>query len=241
VDRALFLETLTTDSRLLAEAAALDMTAVVPYCPGWTVRNAVQHVSEVYEHKVAAIDARGRRPEPWPPTWPADRDPLEWFADARTRLLATLARSDPAAPSWTWWPADQTVAFWVRRMAQETAVHRVDVQAATGTAAAVNAELALDGIDEVLLLMLAGDWRDDPQPELTGLVDIASGHRTWRVKMTPAEVTVDGVGTPDATIAGEASPLLLWLWGRAPDSAVEVTGNNGAAIRLRRRLALATQ
>ena len=42
------------------------------------------------------------------------------------------ARFDPAAPSWTWWPDDQTAGFWLRRMAQETAVHRVDVELPLG-------------------------------------------------------------------------------------------------------------
>ena len=176
VDREGYLETLEADSRLLAEAAARDLTAAVPCCPGWTVRDAVEHVAEVYEHKLAAIERGGERPEPWPPAWPADRDPLDWFADARERLLDTLTRTDPAAPSWTWWPPDQTAGFWLRRMAQETAVHRVDVEAATGAAAPVDAALALDGIDEVLELMLAGDWASDPQPDLTGTVDVAAGN-----------------------------------------------------------------
>ena len=33
-----------------------------------------------------------------------------------------------------------------------------------------------DGIDEVLEAMLAGDWASDPQPDLTGTVDVAAGN-----------------------------------------------------------------
>ena len=242
MEHARCLETLEADSRLLAQAASRNLNAAVPHCPGWTVRDAVEHVAQVYEHKIAAIERRGDKPEPWPPIWPEDRDPLEWFADASERLLDTLARTDSLAPTWTWWPPDQTAGFWVRRMAQETAVHRIDVEAATGSATPIDADLAVDGIDEVLLLMLAGDWGDDLQPDLTGTVGIVTGDRMWRVAMTPDEVTVDSAdGGTEATVAGEASPLLLWLWGRAADSAVEVTGDRGAAARLRRRLALATQ
>ena len=40
-------------------------------------------------------------------------------------------------------------------------MHRADVEAAAGTVTPVDRELALDGIDEVLLMMLAGDWSDD--------------------------------------------------------------------------------
>lgn len=58
--------------------------------------------------------------------------------------------------------------------------------------------------------------------------------------MTADEVTVtEGASAADATVVAEPTPLLLWIWGRAPDSAVEVTGDGGAASRFRKRLALA--
>ena len=242
MERATYLSHLDSDSRLLAEAAARDIAAEVPFCPGWTVREAVEHVARVYEHKLAAIESRGSRPDPWPPAWPPDRDPLDWFADVRERLLDTLANVDPAQPSWTWWPPDQTAGFWVRRMAQETVVHRVDVEAATGATTPVDAELALDGVDEVLEMMLAGDWSSEPQPDLIGTVQVGTADRLWRVDMAPTEVTVhpDG-GTSDAAVTGQPSPLLLWLWGRASDAEVQVSGDRHAPGRLRKRLALATQ
>jgi uncharacterized protein (TIGR03083 family) len=242
MDRARYLSVLDADSHLLAEAATRDLAAAVPNCPGWTIRKAVEHVAEVYEHKIAAIERCGERPEPWPPSWPTDRDPLAWFADARQRLLDTLVRTDASAPSWTWWPADQTAGFWLRRMAQETAVHRFDVEGATGAPTPIDAALALDGIDEVLLVMLAGDWSTEPQPDLTGTVEVASDGRTWHVAMAPTEVTVTlGGGEPGATVTGEPSALLLWLWGREPDSGIQIGGDRQTGSRLRQRLALATQ
>ncbi len=48
------------------------------------------------------------------------------YADLRALLVA---RPD-SAPTWSWWPADQSVGFWVRRMAHETAVHRWDAEGA---------------------------------------------------------------------------------------------------------------
>jgi uncharacterized protein (TIGR03083 family) len=240
MDRTRYLATLTSDSNLLGAAAATDLTAAVPFCPGWTVRDVVEHIAEVYEHKLAAIASHGERPQPWPPPWPKDRDPLAWFSDARQRLVEVLTVADPMAPSWTWWPPDQTVGFWVRRMAHETAVHRVDVEAAVGTAQPIDADLALDGVDEVLHLMLAGDWSTEPQPDLTGIVEIATGGQSWRVAMAPEEVIVGVTETASAIVSGEPSVVLLWLWGRARDG-VEITGQRTAAERLRKRLALATQ
>src|SRR5438034_4102763 len=92
----------------LADAADQDLTADVPTCPGWSVTDLVNHVAEVYEHKIASTELQ-QAPDPWPPKWPADRDPVEWFRDAHGRLLAMFNAHEPTDPSPTWWPDDQTV------------------------------------------------------------------------------------------------------------------------------------
>ncbi|HEV2889448.1 MAG TPA: maleylpyruvate isomerase family mycothiol-dependent enzyme [Frankiaceae bacterium] len=240
MERERFLELLRTDGDLLLLTARRGLDATVPTCPGWTVRDAVSHTAQVYEHKLACIALGGPKPEPWPPAWP-DRDPLDWYADAHARLVATLTTTDPAAPSHTWWPDDQTAGFWVRRMAQETAVHRADVESAFGDVTPIDAELAVDGVDEVLTMMLADDWSDLPQPDLNGTASVETGGRRWHVAMTTDDVAVaESDGPAEATVSGEPSDVLLWLWGRAPDGAVRIDGDAGAARRFRERLALAT-
>jgi uncharacterized protein (TIGR03083 family) len=242
VDNSRYLELLETDGHLLRVAATGNLDKAVPACPGWTVRDAVEHTAEVYEHKIACIQLGGARPDPWPPIWSSARDPLVWFDAAHASLLENLRTADPTGPSWTWWPADQSVGFWIRRMVQETAIHRVDVQSATDGVTPIDTELAIDGIDEVLVMMLAGDWTDDPQPGSSGIVVVNAGHRAWRVEFSPTEIKVDQVADKSATqVTGEPSPLLLWLWGRAPDSSVRFAGDIDVAHRLRERLALATQ
>ncbi|HVE98497.1 MAG TPA: maleylpyruvate isomerase family mycothiol-dependent enzyme [Mycobacteriales bacterium] len=240
--RERYLELLNQDGALLRTAAERDLDAPVPSCPGWTARDVVTHTAEVYEHKLACVALAGEKPDPWPPEWPADRDPLEWFDDAHTRVVAMLRETDPAAPSWTWWPADQTAGFWVRRMAQETAMHRVDTELASGASTPIDAELAVDGIDEVLMLMFAGDWTGDEEPELTGTVAVAAPARRWTIRMSPDLVDVEEAEQEvEATVAGEPSPLLLWLYGRAPIDVVSVYGSADVVDRLRARLAIATR
>lgn len=243
MQRHRYLELLAADGALLSSTAARDLDSAVPSCPGWTVRDAVLHTAEVYEHKIAAIALSGTRPDPWPPQWPTDRDPLAWFDDAHGRVLDVLRSTDPTAPSWTWLPTDQTAGFWLRRMAQETAVHRADVELAFGTATPVDPELAVDGIDELLDLMLGGDWSDEPEPDLVGITGLTTAGRAWTVRMLADQVDItDGVDSEAAaTITGDPSPLLLWLYGRAGDDAVGLTGDAELAARLRKRLALATQ
>ncbi|MDP9397978.1 MAG: maleylpyruvate isomerase family mycothiol-dependent enzyme [Actinomycetota bacterium] len=242
MDRLSFLRLLESDGRVLRAAAERDPAAAVPTCPGWTVRDVVEHTAEVYEHKIACIRLGGPRPDPWPPNWPADRDPLAWFADAHGRLLDLLHDTDPATPSWTWWPPDQSAGFWVRRMAQETAVHRTDVQSAYDAMTPVDPALAVDGVDEVLHLMLAGDWSEDPQPDSVGTIVVATGGRTWRMALESDHVGVtDEDAVAAARVDGDPSELLLWLWGRRPQSVVRTGGDEVMIRRLRERLALATQ
>ena len=241
MDRAQYLDLLRSDGELLRATAAGDLTLAVPPCPGWTISDVVRHTAEVYEHKMACIRLGGAQPHPWPPSWPADLDPLAWFADAHSRLLTVLAETDPSAPSWTWWPEEQTASFWVRRMAQETAVHRADVQSAVGALTPIDRALALDGIDEVLQMMLAGDWSDVPQPGSTGYIAVTADGRGWTVHLRPSHIEVlEGDQPADAHVGGSPSDLLLWLWGRLPDSAVTASSELAAVRLLRQRLALAT-
>jgi uncharacterized protein (TIGR03083 family) len=151
--------------------------------------------------------------------------------------------SGPTTPSATWWPADQTVGFWARRMAHETAVHRVDAELAAGESMAVDADLATDGIDELLRVMLEGDWTDDPEDALMGQrVAIETGGRRWLITLDRGAVGVsEGEGDADESIEGDPSDVLLWLWGRAADDAITTSGDPGLHSLLRERLLMATQ
>jgi uncharacterized protein (TIGR03083 family) len=242
MEYASFVDRVGEDGRRLRAVAEGRLPADVPSCPGWTVRDLVWHVAEVYEHKIACT-LLGAAPDPWPPEWPDDRDPLEWFADAHGRLLALFARSEPTTPSATWWPPDQTVGFWARRMAHETAVHRVDAELAAGSATPIDHDLATDGIDEILTRMLAGDWSEDPDDAATGQrVAIEAGGRAWTVVLGREAVEVaEGERDVVARVAGDPSDADLWLWGRAADGRVDRTGDQDALAVLRRRLVLATQ
>lgn len=242
MDYATYVQHARADGRRLAEVADGRLAADVPSCPGWSVRDLVRHVAEVYEHKIACTLLQ-QAPDPWPPEWPADRDPVEWFDDAHTRLLEMFERSEPSTPSATWWPPDQTVGFWARRMAHETAVHRADAELAAGTLTPIDADLATDGVDEILHLMLAGDWSEAPDDAATGhWVAVVTGGRTWVVELSREAVAVDeGDQLRDATVEGDPSDVVLWLWGRAGDDRVTRSGDAEALRVLRARLVLATQ
>jgi uncharacterized protein (TIGR03083 family) len=251
---ATYLQLLRADAARLALVAEGTLAKPVPTCRGWRVRDVVLHTGEVYLHKVACMRL-GRAParqEYLPEAYDAEDNPVRWFRDALAVLLRELESRGPSAPSYTWWPPDQTVGFWYRRMAQETAVHRVDVESAVDAVGPVDDALALDGIDEVLRIMLAnpvaqqaaeGDGHRDPaRVTPAGLVAVRTGTHAWRVELGSGVPRVTpGHRSADATVTGEPSELLLWLWGRRPRSAVQATGMQSLVDELRERLAVATQ
>jgi len=113
---------------------------------------------------------------------------------------------------------------------------------AFGPPSPVDGALALDGIDEVLHMMLAGDWSEDRQPGSTGHVTIAAEERTWTVRIRPDDIEViDDGQSAETQVVGAPSDLLLWLWGRLPDTAVALIGHHAQVRTLRQRLRLATQ
>jgi uncharacterized protein (TIGR03083 family) len=230
------------DCERIAVIADGHLDVEVPPCPGWTVQSVVTHLAEVYEHKVACT-LLGQMPEPWPPQWPAERDPVEWLVDADQRLLTLFRELGPKAPSATWWPSDQTVGFWDRRMAHESVIHRVDVELSLDCTTPVDPALAIDGVDEVLAIFLAGDWSEEPDDRYQGQrIVVGAGERSWEVELLRDEIKVSTPhGSEDAMVHGEPEPVLLWLWGRGSDAGLSHRGDPSLPGLLRDRLKLATQ
>jgi uncharacterized protein (TIGR03083 family) len=240
-----YLVRLQSDAKRLAEMAAHDFEAEVPPCPGWTVRDVVEHTGAVYSHKVACM----RLPEgpEHVDDWnhrPADgEDLLGWFQERYDELVTELTARGPAASSYTWYDPDQTVGFWFRRMAHETAVHRADVESAFDAVTSVVDDLAVDGIDELLDLFLVYQAEDvGPDGPGRGTVAVRTGEHIWRATLHADDIALAREpGRADAVVSGEPSELLLWLWGRRPDTAVTLEGDRDLLSGFRARLKIVTQ
>jgi uncharacterized protein (TIGR03083 family) len=248
MEKVRFLECLAADEARLRDVAGRGLDAAVPSCPGWTVTDLVRHVAEVYLHKAECIRT-GVKPSTWPPDLSGE-EPLPLLDRAYAELVEQLA-SDPSSPAYTWYGPDQTVGFWVRRMAQETVIHRVDAELAAGEpVASIPADLAVDGIDEVLDLFLAYDTQEYSAEFGPALAEsdgrtmaVHSGDARWSVRPTPAGVLVsrDVADEPGAFVDGDPQGVLLWLWGRVGDDAVKINGDEGLIDRVRELLKDATQ
>lgn len=208
----------------------------VPMSDTWVLSDLIRHLSGA-QRRAAAIVASGQEQTSAPP--PDGADLAAWFADGARELLDTLRSADPAAPCWTY-GADQTAAFWFRRQAHETTVHRFDAEETVGRPRPVDAPLAADGVDEVLTLMMprAAERLGQP-PRLRAPVELRAtdtGHR-WLLgasaEGTPPPVLPDGAAEPAATIEGTASDLLLCVWGRKnPTDVLAVHGDPDVAAGL---------
>ena len=239
-----YLDHIRADGDLIAALAPRGLDLPVPACSPWDVRHVVAHLAGVYDHKVMAMRL-GRKPNQgeWMTDEPYGKDTVEWFEDEHAKLLAELTAHSPKAPAWSWWQADQTVGFWYRRMALETVVHRVDVEMQFGPPSAIDSALAVDGIDEVLTIMLAGDTEAAASVPATGTVEVLADDAAWSVVFEDGRtvVTPGRRTSPHATLSGDPGALLLYLWGRVPVDGLTRRGDETRIESLRSRLAAATQ
>lgn len=185
-----------------------DPGARVPACD-WTLGDLARHLGVVHRWATTVVRTGERAPMPEDPHV-ADADLADWLAQGAGALLAVLAQTPPDRPCWTF-SGPGTVAWWRRRQALETAVHRVDAERAAGRPYALADDLAEDGVAEVLEVMLPRQVRLQRAPEpATGLrlVSTTSG-RAWQLGPEPAS----------SVLSGSPGDLLLVLWRRLPRTA----------------------
>ena len=225
-------------------AAATDLDKPVPTCPGWTVRDAVEHTAVVYAHKATVIEGGlSAPPSGWPPEFKYD-DVRDFYDEQLHRVTEALRTRDPATKVWTWYEPEQTVGFWVRRMMQETVVHRADVESAFGPPSHIDDDVATDGIDELVERMLCYDTEAYAEAAGSGQrVVIATGSAAWTVTLGAdvATFTREAVSDPDARLEGHADATLLALWNRLTYGAVGTSGDTAALAALRAAAVATTQ
>jgi uncharacterized protein (TIGR03083 family) len=250
IDYGRMLDVIGIEGELMLDTAATALPeaehAEVPGCPDSTLGQTLRHVGSV--HRRTRLWVRdGHQPEQWQQS-PPDGDLVGFVRTGLRALLAELSQHDPADPCDTWWPADRTHGFWRRRMAHETTVHRIDVQAAAGGPVhPIEEQVALDGIDELLFLWFGhrlGELQvSSPQH---GTVALLAADRQWLAAFEPGRSTARRVReadarAADATISGTPMEVYLWSWGRMPNQSVRISGDQEAVAQLWTLLRPATQ
>ncbi|GAA3441655.1 hypothetical protein Pve01_30130 [Planomonospora venezuelensis] len=252
----------------LAEAAALaGPDAPVPTCPGWRVRDLLGHTGGV--HRWAAAHVAAARAEPFTDgeqaqffTAPGDDGLLDWFRAGHAALVRTLEEADPSVTCWTFLRAPTPLAFWARRQAHETTVHRIDAESAAagvlppgapggtvpgrtapggaGGGAPVDPALAADGVDELFDGFLArrrGRLVADPPVSLA--VRATDRPTAWTIRVEPGGRTITpGAHDADCVVSGPAAGLYLLLWNRADAEGLDVRGDRDVLALWREKAAI---
>ncbi|MFF0156731.1 maleylpyruvate isomerase family mycothiol-dependent enzyme [Streptomyces sp. NPDC005263] len=236
METAEFVAILDREGRSLATAAEQAGTdAKVPTCPDWQVSDLLRHTGMVHRWAASFVAEGHTSYQPFGD--PPDLDGaalLTWFREGHGRLVDTLTTASPDVRCWQFLPAPSPLAFWARRQAHETAVHRFDAESARGgTPTGIGPAFAADGIDELLLGFHARDRSKARTPEPRVLrVRATDADAVWTVRLSPEPpVARRGDAGPgeeaDCEVAGPVAELNLALWNRLPFPAV--TGDTSVA------------
>ena len=224
-----YLDHIRADGFALRLAAERALELRVPTCPDWDVAELVRHLGRGHRWFADIVKSRATKGRRFPVSDPRPDPLLPWYDEGLAQVIDVLGAIDPEEPVWNWLDGKPGPArFWHRRVALETAVHRWDAQCAARCPQPIDADLAIDGIDEHLAIM-AFRLPVHPVEGLSGSLHL---HATdvdgeWSLRLKPDGLDHDRSDTTaDAAVRGPASDLLLWLVNREPpeSSALELVG-----------------
>lgn len=250
-----YLEHLRVESARFRDVLAeCDPAARVPTCPDWSAEDLLWHLTTVqWFWSTAVIDRPAEVDEAREPERPAAyADVLGAFDQWSAALSAALEGVAPTEEAWTW-SEDHTVGFILRRQAHEALIHRVDAELTAGVTSELPAELAADGVHEVLAVMYGGcpPWGAwSPLPHYARIDCTDTGDEIWvqfglfsgtdprsGVAYTDDEdfhvVDEPDAIEPELVLDGPASALDAWLWNRGDDSEISVAGDRALLDRFR--------
>ncbi|MGZ4694109.1 MAG: maleylpyruvate isomerase family mycothiol-dependent enzyme [Acidimicrobiales bacterium] len=237
MDAHQYIEQLRHDSRRLADAAEGNLDSRVPGCPEWDVADLVWHVGKV-DGFWSAMASGGQPDQYQHPDRPGPETLVAWYAGVAGGLADTLSSLAPTATCWTW--SDQKdVAFVLRRMAHETAMHAWDALEAAGAPEPIDAALAVDGIDEYLEHHVPRRPGFADGPAVTVHLHATDADGEWLVAIGGGAYSVEhSHAKGDVAVRATASDLLLMLWGRvdpqtAADDRFTVFGDAAALASVR--------
>ncbi len=235
-----YLTILRREGEAFADSIAQAIDTSIASCEPWVGADLLWHMIEVHYSWKFIVESHLMNPDDYVPrSKPADKDLLTEYRAGLDELINVLSSLDPARSCWTW-AGIQDVAWVIRRMAHETAVHAWDARCAAGKTTEIDAALASDGIDEFVHVMVMRNMRDEEGP-LSGSVHIHCTDVDGEWLIVPTS-TSDVVVTRehakgDCAIRGSASALLLGLWRRIPTSSLEVIGSADVAAQFLNRSA----
>lgn len=222
---AAYLDAIAEESDRLEDLAERGLNKRVPSHPEWTLRQLAGHAASVYDFWIAQLLAA--HPEGAVEVTTRTFDPGE-LASKSDELAAALETAGPEGPCWNWSGEELTASWVARRMALDSAVHRVDGEQSQRGNLPIDTELAIDGIDERIAVHLPYVLGKEPGASLGGsiclvcsdapaawVVEVDRGRLRWR----------HGRGPADTALVGRASEVFLFTWDRLDARSFSVTGD----------------
>lgn len=234
MDVAEHISELRRQGELLAAAAArVELDTPVPTCPEWRVRDLVRHVGGVHRWAATYVaESRTERMdqddvERMMASWPGDDRLIDWFREGHLELVRVLEEASPDVACWSFLLAPSPLAFWARRQAHETAIHRADAESPGAILRPFSPAFASDGIDELLFGFVSRPrGRLIADPARTIHVRSTDADADWFVHIGPERVEVSRHGDEgDCAVRGSASDLYLLLWNRLTADGLQVEGD----------------
>ncbi|WP_328853987.1 maleylpyruvate isomerase family mycothiol-dependent enzyme [Microbispora hainanensis] len=217
----------------MAEAVrGRDGTTPVPTCPGWDLRELVEHTGAIHRWAAAMVrDAAVRRYDraAMDHGFPEDfAGHADWLEAGAVRLTEALKSREPETEVWNWTP-NRTARFWSRRQLHETVVHRADAEIALGITPEVDEDVAADGVAEFFDTLPHARWRSQIA-ELKGDGETISWRAetggAWLVRLMPQGFAYERLGVPDAVTADGTADV-------SADVSADVTANVSANVTVR--------
>jgi uncharacterized protein (TIGR03083 family) len=248
------IEALREQGDALADAASrAGLDAPVPPCAPWRVKDLLRHTGYVHRWAASHIVSPTGQVRDGPSEeeilrgGAPDDELVGWFRDGHAALVRALRAADPELETAAFMAAPSPLAFWARRQAHETAIHRADADSAAGDVPGYPAEFAADGVDE-LITGFGQRRKYRPETGRNGTLSVLATDTGdgWHVRMEDGriraarepgvvvgseaaavmtELESAAMGAPaDCVVSGPASAVYLFLWNRG-GSAVTVSGD----------------
>ena len=222
-----------TDARSLLAAASTRWDAAVLHCPGWDAAELVRHQGGIFAWMATVVTARERVSRQELDPAPAESAELPgWYLGNLDLALEVLRSADPQSATWTFSSiSDQRVAWWIRRLAVEVAIHRFDAEHAVAAdggspAAPLDGDVAGAGIEEFVTEFLPGLLARAVGVGLKGTLHLhaTDGPVEWWMNLDAGGAAMPQHAKADTAIRGTRSDLLLWLTNRSATGSLEILG-----------------
>jgi uncharacterized protein (TIGR03083 family) len=220
--------------RFLDAATTAGLGTAVPRCPGWAAVDLMRHLGGVHRWATKVVAERLTAPEQARALYDVEQsnaphdDVAQWFAEGHAALVEALRGGSADDDFWRFSRvAPSSLAFWARRQAHETAIHRVDAdEAGRAAGAPFAARFAADGIDE-LFEVFVSRRREPIEPEQTFLAVADDVDRRWHITLGASGVVPitqpDAVpGGADMSVSGSADALYRLLWNRLDETSPQI-------------------